>query len=1605
MENDSLCSPTTRNEEPEGNDGEENNDGSCANAATLNTAERCPICLNFLTLEVGFPEECCHAFCVSCILKWSETSSSCPVDRKPFQAIYKTDPVGSLTKISVQERRPRENLSCCDQTLKYCTKGKLCFRVCVKDDGGEVVTPKKEKECLDNKDKPEMQIMRMSCSNCITGDIVATCPFTISEATPCFNNRTEKEESEVCLIRRKREALKHLRIPFGADGIQSNSTLPAEILIHPPSPLDQYIFPLSPIPFRSKGSLTRVCAHTGGHDGNEKKQAASGTSTSRGTRKKSVQSSTRRRSTRNSKSDTSNLQSSPKSSSSDHDTSGHNTTNATNTSPSEPSGKQSSKQQKTAPKKGSRTRKRICSATQYQAESKDNDSESEAEQEKKCKLSDENVSETELNKLNPSPNNSLAKDYEHTDMSSPLEHSEEKVLLDSSSANSVKSIDKERATSPDFHNKHQFNEEHSSPPVFKNGQTDLEDSHVDFQKSAIETSGVNSAESQLDIDAKPSLSENLKVSDEDRSSSSPQSEKHIISDTELPPLTCDKVEPCDVEESASSPSSHTKIKSPIKYLPDSPTSEEIEISAENHLHPSPVKLQSNESHFQSVESSSTQCMLPCELVKQCDLDGATTSPDNKEQSIQKPESIENFGPDKSLKSVHKQDELEKVLEVSLQAENQEVCIGAQDAKTSMTSDLNNQYSSESSTLLTEQSEQSLALSKSAEELSNTIDIRETILCKEELRSPTLEDGQINDTDGKTNLKNDHQKTFCDDNNEPVAMECDSLCSDLNDSEVEQSVKITEPAKTETDTLAEKKVSPSKQALPTEDASKKESRTRKSRFHSPSTTWSPSKNDVKDRPRSPSPSKARDSPIKCKSRSPSKDKDGERGHGAQWKGRSRDRHHRRHSRSRSRHSQSRNRLSRSRSKQSRSKSRSRSRSGSRTRYKNRTVTVDRNEKDCGSPPCKERREKDCGSPPWKERREKDCGSPPWKERREKDCGSPPWKERREKNCGSPPWKERREKDCGSPPWKERREKDYGSPPWKERRSNENWRSPWGSEKYRRNEPDKHEHFRNDKYEARDSAEAYPDNKNDYPDWVVERIKSADSRGRGDLWIRGEGRGGGERGWGDPRGRGDRGRGRGDFRGRGESRSRGDRGRGGNRGRGYHWDDGQYGSGDSWNRNVNMDWNSPRSRGGRGRGGFRGGFNYGDQQENNWNNRQPYSGNSAIPVPECSRFLESKNKPKYEDMFDSAVDRSGWSSASSWAVRKTLPADVQNYYSKRGKSTTGSQEGVWPKQEESQDQDQATTDQASQQNESTPVPVNMVQTQMNVVQQPVAAPPQPMNIAPPPQPMNIAPPPQPMNIAPPPQPMNIAPPPQPMNIAPPPQPMNIAPPPQPLNMFPYSVGVHPPLVNIQHNPYNIHPQLPIHLHPTLPLVQMSAPSSVPQGLPPPPPPPPPSQQSSYIAPQQDAKPLQGNPGASYVSNNVNAPLLPAPASVQGTVGVHLGPRSASVATSGYSKNSYTSSIKYITRKESVTVEASADSSKKEKKIQIQERAAHEVKMAIRPYYQNKDITKDEYKEIVKKAVDKVCHSKSGEVDSSKVANLVKAYVDKYKHSRKKGPDDKL
>ncbi|XP_067875865.1 uncharacterized protein scaf1 isoform X2 [Heterodontus francisci] len=81
-----------------------------------------------------------------------------------------------------------------------------------------------------------------------------------------------------------------------------------------------------------------------------------------------------------------------------------------------------------------------------------------------------------------------------------------------------------------------------------------------------------------------------------------------------------------------------------------------------------------------------------------------------------------------------------------------------------------------------------------------------------------------------------------------------------------------------------------------------------------------------------------------------------------------------------------------------------------------------------------------------------------------------------------------------------------------------------------------------------------------------------------------------------------------------------------------------------------------------------------------------------------------------------------------------------------------------------------------------------------------------------------------------------------------------------------------------------------------------------------------------------------------------------------------------------------------------DSNMDSDRYLKKLHTQERAVEEVKLAIKPFYQRKEINKDDYKDILRKAVHKICHSKSGEINPVKVANLVKAYVEKYKYARR-------
>uniref|UniRef100_A0AAQ4PEJ1 SFR19-like C-terminal domain-containing protein n=1 Tax=Gasterosteus aculeatus aculeatus TaxID=481459 RepID=A0AAQ4PEJ1_GASAC len=297
---------------------------------------------------------------------------------------------------------------------------------------------------------------------------------------------------------------------------------------------------------------------------------------------------------------------------------------------------------------------------------------------------------------------------------------------------------------------------------------------------------------------------------------------------------------------------------------------------------------------------------------------------------------------------------------------------------------------------------------------------------------------------------------------------------------------------------------------------------------------------------------------------------------------------------------------------------------------------------------------------------------------------------------------------------------------------------------------------------------------------------------------------------------------------------------------------------------------RGRGGseRGRGGAGGSRGFYSQQEetsdSRWQPRTNFSGTGNNSGSDAySRFNENRGggRRKESDSGDNMLDRSGWSSASSWAVRRTLPADVQDYYSKRERGGPGG----WSRQDEEQP---AAADPTKSEPPAQTVPGNAPVPVMN------AAPPH-------------------------------------LNVVQHQYPLQ-----GPRGALPVSLQ---PAA-----PYAMPPQVPVHLHPAVPLLQVPAVGA--QGLPPPPPPPPP---------------------------------------------MHHGGQMAAAQPDGYATQ----------------------------KHQIQERAVNEVKTAIKPYYQKKEITKEEYKEIVRKAVEKVCHSKSGEVNSSKVANLVKAYVDKYKHARKK------
>ncbi|XP_024431511.2 protein SCAF11 isoform X2 [Desmodus rotundus] len=1445
-------------QEYEDMEGEENKDNTATTVLLYSEADRCPICLNcLLEKEVGFPESCNHVFCMTCILKWAETLASCPIDRKPFQAVFKVSALEGCVKVQVQrqlrETKDKINENSFKKQLFSYENSKTCMRKKItgedllsakfydlkmhrkttysemgrKKNATIKIKPPRSNQCTSQYFRNFLSNMFSSSSH--TGESSFTCRAYCTEFI---------EVNEIsALIRQKRQELELSWFPDTLPGIGRIGFIPwnieTEVLPLISSVMPRTIFPTSTISLENFGTSYKgyALAHT--QEGEEKKQT-SGTSNTRGSRRKPAATTPTRRSTRNTRAETvTQSQRSPVSNNSGCDAP-DNSNPPVSVSPSA----ESEKQTRQAPKRKSVRRgrkppllkKKLRSSVPPPEKSSSSDSADEtAESDTPPVLEKEHQSDEENSNTCAVQTN-----------------------VDDKSANGLKSGSEQIEESEHTEN-HDTEERVESSYSESCTQEDpvLVGEEEEVQK--VDNTDMKANVFCLESEVSENISEKGGGPLENQDAICGPSESELKADigTDHSPddfLTCS--------------ASEIEVHQPTPSLGDLSENAELVVSKEN--------VEVNEEKIIDVNDEKVIVSPIVEIIDHKDTTVKT------EQLADSPKLESSEGG--VIQTVDKTSV--ETSEIQLPGH-----VETEDAEITATCDTpgNENFSS------IQDSENNLLKNNLNTKLDGSLEEKPESLV-EHTRSTELPNTHIEQI----------QQRSSEDNNEMIPMECDSFCSDQNESGIELAVNAdakqlnkssaegssqnnvpsSDPVSEKVETASQPYESP----IDMIDKAKKP-RTRRSRFHSPSTTWSPNKDTARERKQSQSPSPKRETGKESrKSQSPSPKKESARG--------------RRKSRSQSpkkdiarekRRSQSRSPKRESTREGKRSESLSPKRETSRENRRSQSRVKDSSPREKSRSRSRERESDRDGA-----RRDRE---------RERERRTRRWSRSRSRSR-SPSRSRTKSKSSSFG----RNDRDSYSPRWKERWANDGWRCPRGNDRYRKSDPEKqNENTRKEKNDISSDAD-YPNSadkhRNDCPSWVTEKINSGpDPRTRNPEKLKNS-----------------------------------------------HWEENRNeNSGNSWNKNFGSGWMSNRGRGNRGRGTYRGSFAYTDQSENRWQNRKPLSGNSNDSGNESFKFVEQqpyKRKNEQEFSFDTPADRSGWTSASSWAVRKTLPADVQNYYSRRGRNSSGSQSGWMRQEEETVEQDSNLKDQTNQQGDGSQLPINMMQPQMNVMQQQVNAQQH-----------------------------------------------------QPMNIFPYPVGVHAPLMNIQRGPFNIHPQLPLHLHTGVPLMQVAAPTSVSQGLPPPPPPPPPSQQVNYMASQTDGKQLQGTPGAAHVSNNMSTPVLPAPAAAAapGNSETVQGPSSGNTSSSSHSKAS-DAAVKLAESKVSVTVEASADSSKTDKKLQIQEKAAQEVKLAIKPFYQNKDITKEEYKEIVRKAVDKVCHSKSGEVNSTKVANLVKAYVDKYKYSRK-------
>ncbi|XP_008839536.1 protein SCAF11 isoform X2 [Nannospalax galili] len=1414
MKKKSGCNPPMGDQESEDMEGEENRNNTHTTGLLYSEADRCPICLNYLLgKEVGFPESCNHVFCITCILKWAETLASCPIDRKPFQAVLKFSALEGCVKVGVKrqlrEIKDKQNESPLKKQhpSRGVSKSYMRKRNIIREDllcerfydlmlyrnfsnskmrgkKNGAVKPRRSNQCTS-------PCIRNFFSNMFSSSSHSGESFTYRAYCTEFI-----EVSEIsAMVRQKRQELELSWFP----GLGRIGFIPwnveTEVLPLITSVLPRTIFP-STMSLENFGMPHKECALARTHGGEEKKQT-SGTSNTRGSRRKPATTTPTRRSTRTTRAETlSQSQKAPVSNNSGSDAPGNSAPSVSVSPPSE-----LEKQTRQAPKRKSIRRggkaPLLKKRLRRPVPTPEKTSSSESTVEEEAADSD----------APPVLEKEQQSDVESTDICSVQTDVENHLVNSLNSCSEQTRENEENSKNHDTEEQVEFSCSESctqEPPVIVGEE----------ENQTLEDTG---AEAKIVcIESEVSQETFVKGSDPlDSSDHAPAS-----SESEVKTLACADCPPGDlITRSASDVEGHQPVC--LSQLGEVSEDAESVVNEEKTMQSLQVESTDNKESAAKIEVLIASPKLHSsegEIVHTVDRSCIESA------EIQSPKHIET--------------------------ENAEV---------TPTCD-----ASENESLSNQECEHNL--------LKNNLDNTQLGTSLEE-KTGSLIDHPI-PIELPSTQSEQSEKHVSEDNNETIPMECDSFCSDQNESEVESSVNAdakqlnendvahsnenkssSDPTDEKVETVSQSTESP----VGMTDKGKKP-RTRRSRFHSPSTTWSPNKDATEEKKRSQSPSPKRGTGVESKtSRSPSPKKESARG--------------RRKSRSLSprkdvlrerRHSQSRSPKRESSREAKRSESQSPRRDPSRENRRSQSRVKDSSSREKSRSRSRER-ENDRDGP----RRDRD------RERRARR-----WSRSRSRSRS--PSRSRTKSKTSS---FSRNERDHHSPRWKERWTNDGWRCPRGNDRYRRTDSEKQdENMRKGKSDSADTNAPNSSDKhrNDCPSWVTEKINSGpDPRTRNPEKLKDS-----------------------------------------------HWEENRNeNSGNSWSKNFGSGWMSNRGRGTRGRGTYGGSFAFADQSENRWQNRKPLSGNSNSPGNDSLKFMEQqpyKRKSEQEFTFDTPADRSGWTSASSWAVRKTLPADVQNYYSRRGRNASGPQ-SAWMRQEETPEQDSNLKDQTNQVDGSQ-LPVNMMQPQMNIIQQQMTAQPQPMNI------------------------------------------------------YPYPVGVHAPLMNMQRSPFPMHPQLPLHLHPGMPLMQV-APPTVTQGLPPPPPPPPPSQQVSYIASQPDGKQLQGVPTASHVSSNMSTPVLPAPTAAPGNAGAVQGPSSGNTSSSSLIQAS-NAAVKLA----------------ESKKLQIQEKAAQEVKLAIKPFYQNKDITKEEYKEIVRKAVDKVCHSRSGEVNSTKVANLVKAYVDKYKYSRK-------